>query len=60
MNQILFIIDAKNIVIISPECIDETTTINISDSRIKKVRTNYKYDQGAVQFYKYTNYASIY
>ena len=31
----LFIIDAKNVVRISPEYIDDTTTINISDSKIK-------------------------
>ena len=37
-NEIdLFAIDAKNIVRISPEYIDHTTTININDSKIKKL-----------------------
>jgi len=53
----LFIIDAKNNVKIANECIDDVITKNV---KIKKIRKNYKHIDGAAQFYKDTNYASIY
>ena len=60
----LFIIDAKNIVKISSECIDDTINkvddIGKKNAKIKKIRTNYKYEQGSTQFYKDTNYANNY
>ena len=60
-NEIdLFAIDAKNIVIISPEFIEDTSTINIKNDKINKMRTNYKYNEGSTQFYKDTNYANNY
>ena len=65
MSNDLFIIDAKNIIRISPEYIDDTTAINMLDvtkkeEKTKKIRKNYKHEHGAAQFYKDTNYASIY
>ena len=30
------------------------------DDTVKKIRTNYKYEQGAAQFYKDNNYANNY
>ena len=63
-SENLFIIDAKNNITIANECIDDI--INMVDGvitknvKIKKIRKNYKHEQGAAQFYKDTNYASIY
>ena len=65
-NENLFCVDAKNIVKISNEYLEDISTININDNinikvnKIKKVRTNYKHDVGSAQFYKDTNYGSNY
>ena len=34
--------------------------ILVKNDKIKKIRTNYKYEKGATQFYKDTNYATNY
>jgi hypothetical protein len=65
-SEILFCVDAKNIIKISNEYLEDISTININDniipktSKIRKIRKNYKHDVGAAQFYKDTNYASNY
>ena len=65
-NENLFCVDAKNIVKISNEYLEDIITININDdiitkpNKIKKVRTNYKHDVGSAQFYKDTNYGANY
>ena len=60
----LFIIDAKNVVKITNECMDDNI-IKVYDmilniNKIKKIRTNYKYQEGAIQHYIDTNYAGNY
>ena len=66
MNENLFCVDAKNIVKISNEYIEDILTINIIDDiitktcKFKKVRTNYEHDVRSAQFYKDTNYGSNY
>ena len=56
MNEHIISVDAKNIIKISNEYIEDISTININDNiipktnKIKKIGQNYKHDVGSAQF----------